>query len=43
MRSNPASLKKFDIASRRFQTAIDETDKSIDHLKKTKQPWVFFL
>ena len=29
--------KNFDIASRRFQTAIDEIDKSIDHLKKTKE------
>ena len=28
--------KNFDIASRRFQTAIDEIDKSIDHLQKTK-------
>jgi hypothetical protein len=29
--------KNFDLASRRFQTAIDEIDKSIDHLKKTKE------
>ena len=29
--------KNIDIASRRFQTAIDEIDKSIDHLKKTKE------
>jgi hypothetical protein len=29
--------KNYDIASRRFQTAIDEIDKSIDHLKKTKE------
>ena len=29
--------KNFDIASRRFQTAIDEIDKSIDDLKKTKE------
>lgn len=28
--------KNFDLASRRFQTAIDEIDKSIDHLQKTK-------
>lgn len=27
----------FDLASRRFQTAIDEIDKSIDHLQKTKE------
>ena len=26
----------YDLASRRFQTAIDEIDKSIDHLQKTK-------
>lgn len=29
--------KNFDLASRRFQTAIDEIDKSIDHLQKTKE------
>lgn len=29
--------KNFDLASRRFQTAIDEIDKSIDHLTKTKE------
>jgi hypothetical protein len=29
--------KNFDLASRRFQTAIDEIDKSIDHLQKTKK------
>jgi hypothetical protein len=28
--------KNYDLASRRFQTAIDEIDKSIDHLNKTK-------
>lgn len=28
--------KNFELASRRFQTAIDEIDKSIDHLQKTK-------
>jgi hypothetical protein len=28
--------KNFDLASRRFQTAIEEIDKSIDHLQKTK-------
>ena len=28
--------KNYDLASRRFQTAIDEIDKSIDHLQKTK-------
>ncbi len=29
--------RNFDLASKRFQTAIDEIDKSIDHLKKTKE------
>ncbi len=28
--------KNYDLASRRFQTAIDEIDKTIDHLQKTK-------
>jgi len=28
--------KSYDLASKRFQTAIDEIDKSIDHLQKTK-------
>ena len=28
--------KNFDLASRRFQTAIEEIDKSIDHLQKTR-------
>lgn len=28
--------KNYDLASRRFQTAIDEIDKSINHLQKTK-------
>lgn len=28
--------KNYDIASRRFQAAIEEIDKSIDHLQKTK-------
>ena len=31
-----AFAKNYDLASRRFQTAIDEIDKSIDHLQKTK-------
>jgi hypothetical protein len=31
-----AFAKNFDLASRKFQTAIDEIDKSIDHLQKTK-------
>ncbi len=31
-----AFAKNYDIASRKFQTAIDEIDKSIDHLQKTK-------
>jgi hypothetical protein len=29
--------KNYDIASRKFQTAIDEIDKSISHLQKTKE------
>jgi hypothetical protein len=29
--------KNFDLASRRFQTAIEEIDKSIGHLQKTKE------
>ena len=29
--------RNFDLATRRFQTAIDEIDKSIDHLQKTKE------
>ena len=29
--------KNYDLASRRFQTAIEEIDKSIDHLQKTKE------
>jgi hypothetical protein len=32
-----AFSKNYDVASRRFQTAIDEIDKSIDHLQKTKE------
>lgn len=28
--------KNFDLASRKFKTAIDEIDKTIDHLQKTK-------
>ncbi|MGL5001942.1 MAG: DUF2130 domain-containing protein, partial [Casimicrobium sp.] len=31
-----AFAKNYDTASKRFQTAIDEIDKSIDHLQKTK-------
>ena len=31
-----AFARNYDLASRRFQTAIDEIDKSIDHLQKTK-------
>ena len=31
-----AFAKNYDLASRRFQSAIDEIDKSIDHLQKTK-------
>jgi hypothetical protein len=29
--------RNYDLASRQFQTAIDEIDKSIDHLQKTKK------
>lgn len=29
--------KNYDLAAKRFQTAIDEIDKSIDHLQKTKE------
>jgi hypothetical protein len=28
--------RNYELASKRFQTAIDEIDKSIDHLQKTK-------
>ena len=28
--------RNYDLASRKFQTAIDEIDKTIDHLQKTK-------
>ncbi len=31
-----AFAKNYDLASRKFQTAIDEIDKTIDHLQKTK-------
>lgn len=31
-----AFAKNYDLSSRKFQTAIDEIDKSIDHLQKTK-------
>ncbi len=29
--------RNYDLASRKFQTAIEEIDKTIDHLKKTKE------
>ncbi|MBI3369933.1 MAG: DUF2130 domain-containing protein [Burkholderiales bacterium] len=32
-----AFARNYDLASRRFQIAIDEIDKSIDHLQKTKE------
>ena len=32
-----AFAKNYDLASQRFQKAIDEIDKSIDHLQKTKE------
>ena len=31
-----AFARNYDLASKRFQLAIDEIDKSIDHLQKTK-------
>jgi hypothetical protein len=31
-----AFAKNYDLASRRFHTAIEEIDKSIDHLQKTR-------
>ena len=32
-----AFAKNYDLASRKFKTAIDEIDKSINHLQKTKE------
>ena len=32
-----AFAKNYDLASKKFQTAIDEIDKSINHLQKTKE------
>lgn len=32
-----AFSRNYELASRRFQTAIDEIDKSIDHLQKTRE------
>ena len=32
--------KNYDLASRKFKTAIDEIDKTIDHLQKTKEALV---
>ncbi len=32
-----AFAKNYDLASKRFQTAIEEIDKSIDHLQKTRE------
>ncbi len=32
-----AFARNYDLASKRFQTAIDEIDKSINHLQKTKE------
>ena len=32
-----AFARNYDLASRKFKTAIDEIDKSIDHLQKTKE------
>ena len=33
-------VKNYDLVSRKFQTAIEEIDKSIDHLQKTKDPLI---
>ena len=35
-----AFAKNYDLASKHFQTAIDEIDKSIDHLQKTREALV---
>ena len=35
-----AFAKNYDLATRHFQTAIDEIDKSIDHLQKTREALV---
>lgn len=35
-----AFAKNYDLASRKFQTAIDEIDKTINHLQKTKEALV---
>ena len=32
-----AFAKNYDLASRRFQIAVEEIDKSIDHLQKTRE------
>lgn len=32
-----AFAKNYDLASRKFKTAIDEIDKTITHLQKTKE------
>jgi hypothetical protein len=32
-----AFAKNYDVASRKFKTAIDEIDKSINHLQKTRE------
>ena len=32
-----AFAKNYDLAARKFQAAIDEIDKSIDHLQRTKE------
>ena len=34
--SRRSSRRNYDLASRKFQTAIEEIDKTIDHLQKTK-------
>ena len=36
IKSKTDFAKNYDIASRRFKTAIDEIDKTINHLQKTK-------
>jgi len=35
--------KNFDLASRKFKTAIEEIDKTIDHLQKTKDALLLLI
>ena len=38
--SKEGFAKNYDLASRKFKTAIEEIDKTIDHLQKTKEALV---